>query len=70
MLKKKTDVLTLHFQLHFHDRKGIWVAFTKKRKKKKKAVLFVNGDCNGTIDMHFILIVYKYKYIMNKIPIS
>lgn len=39
-------------------------------KKKENAVLFVNGDCNGTIDMHFILIVYKYEYIMNKIPIS
>lgn len=38
--------------------------------QKKNAVLFVNWDCNGTIDMHFILIVYKYEYIMNKIPIS
>lgn len=30
------------------------------------AVLLFIGDCNGIIDMHFILLVYKYEYIMNK----
>lgn len=29
-------------------------------------VLLFTGDCNGIIDMHFILLVYKYEYIMNK----
>lgn len=32
----------------------------------KECCQFVYGDCNGTIDMHFILLVYKYEYIMNK----
>lgn len=36
------------------------------QKKKPQCYQFVHGDCNGTIDMHFILLVYKYEYIMNK----
>lgn len=39
MLKKTWCFNSLDFQLHFHDRKGIWVAFTKKQKNKKKNCL-------------------------------
>ena len=37
------------------------------RAAKKKAVQSFTRTENEIIDMHFILLVYKYEYIMNKI---
>lgn len=33
----------------------------------EECCLIVHQDCDGIIDMHFILVLYKYKYIINKI---
>lgn len=33
----------------------------------KECCLFVHWNCDGIIDMHFILLVYKHKYMTNKI---
>lgn len=50
------------FQLYFHDRKDYMGSIYRM-----KCCRFVYyGYCKGTIDMHFILLVYKYEYIMNK----
>lgn len=57
----KRNVLPPRFYFYFHDRKGYMDGI-----HRKDAVKFICGVCNGTIDMHFILLVYKYEYIMNK----
>lgn len=56
----KTNVLPPLILVIFSLKKG----FMGINYQKNAVSLY--GDCNGTIDMHFILLVYKYEYIMNK----
>lgn len=58
----KTNVLPpLNFSSIFSWQKGYMGSIYEMND-----VLLFTGDCNGIIDMHFILLVYKYEYIMNK----